>query len=95
MDEAEQTAAGSLDSEICECRRHTCNLSNARVVQTFEVLDETESRTCYKKFLIACIIILSGIILLVIPLRSIFYFLSSVFSTTDDHFSQVIAKKRP
>ena len=72
MDEAEQAAAGSLGSEICECRRHTCNLSTPRVVQSFEVLDETESRTCYKKFLIACIIILLVIILLVILLRSIF-----------------------
>ena len=75
MEQAEQATAGPVGSEICECRRHTCSQSVAtpRVVQSFEVdLDETESRTCYKKFLIACIIILLIIILLVILLRSIF-----------------------
>ena len=75
MEQAEEAAtAGPVGSEICECRRHTCSqsVSTPRVVQSFEVLDETESRTCYKKFLIACIIILLVIILLVILLRSIF-----------------------
>ena len=73
MEQAE--AAGPVGSEICECRRHTCSQSVAtpRVVQSFEVdLDETQSRTCYKKFLIACIMGLLVLILLVIILRSIF-----------------------
>ena len=72
MDQAEQIAAESVESEICECRRHTCNLSTPRVVQTFEVLDAVEGRTCYRELLIACIILLLVIIILVIILRSIF-----------------------
>ena len=73
MEQVETAPAGPVDSEIC--RRHTCcqSVSNPRVVQSFEVdLEESQSRTCYKKFLIACIMGLLVIILLVIILRSIF-----------------------
>ena len=72
MDQAKQIAAGSVESEICECRRHTCNLSTPRVVQTFEVLDAAEGRTWYKKLLIAYVIVLLMMIFLVFLLRSIF-----------------------
>ena len=75
MEQAEAAPAGPVGSEICDCRRHTCgqSVSTPRVIQSFEVdLDETQSRTCYKKFLIACIMGLLVLILLVIILRSIF-----------------------
>ena len=77
MEQAGATPAEQVGSEICDtcdlC--HTCgqSVSTPRVIQSFEVdLDETQSRTCYKKFLIACIMGLLVLILLVIILRSIF-----------------------
>ena len=75
MEQAEAAPAGPVGSEICDRRGHTCgqSVSTPRVIQSFEVdLDETQSRTCYKKFLIACIMGLLVLILLVIILRSIF-----------------------
>ena len=77
MEQAEAAPAGPVGSEICDTcdLRHTCgqSVSTPRVIQSFEVdLEESQSRTCYKKFLIACIMGLLVIILLVIILRSIF-----------------------
>ena len=77
MEQTETAPAEQEGSEICDTcdRRHTCgqSVSTPRVIQSFEIdLDGSQSRTCYKKFLIACILGLLLLILLVIILRSIF-----------------------
>ena len=75
-DQAEQVGAGSVESvsevEQCVCNEHRCHLSPPRMVQTFEILDESEGRKCYRPVLISCIVLLVVIILLIIILRSIF-----------------------
>ena len=75
MEQVETTPTGQVGSEFCgHCdRRHTCGQSTPSVVQSFEIdLDGSQRRTCYKKFLIICILALLVLILLVIILRSIF-----------------------
>ena len=75
MDQVETTPTEQVGSEFCDTytRRHSCGQSPPRVVQSFEIdLDGSQRRTCYKKFLITCILALLLVILLVIVLRSIF-----------------------
>ena len=75
MEQVETTPTEQVGSEFCDTcdRRHSCGQSTPRVVQSFEIdLDGSQRRTCYKKFLITCILGLLLLILLVIVLRSIF-----------------------
>ena len=75
MEQVEATSARQGGPEFCHIcdQRHSCGQSTPSVVQSFEVdLDGSQSRSCYKKFLIICILALLVLILAVIILRSIF-----------------------
>ena len=73
MEQVETTSAGQVGPEFCHIcdQRHSCGQSTPSVVQSFEI-DGSQSRSCYKKFLIICILALLVLILAVIILRNIF-----------------------
>ena len=71
MEQVETTSAEQVGPEFCHIcdQRHSCGQSTPSVVQSFEVdLDGSQSRSCYKKFLIICILALLVLILAVIIL---------------------------
>ena len=85
--ESETISLGQLSPDRCHScsHNHTCGLSDSPLassprrgvpapveVPVYEIDNGTHSRTCMKKILIGCIVILLFLILVVIILRSIF-----------------------
>ena len=83
---SETISLGQLSPDSCQsCSKHTCGASDSPLassprrgvpapveVPVYEIDNGTHSRTCMKKILIGCIVILLFLILVVIILRSIF-----------------------